>query len=236
MQAFGARHVEVGFIDRRHFHAWRERVQHFGNFGGAFFIAGHMAFHKNGMWAKLIGSAQWHGRMNAVFSGGVGSGRNHATGIGRATDNYGFAGWVELHAFELLSLGPGHHFGEWWGQGIQRGYDVPDKRWSMFWEPNHGERPGCVGIVPTLGTLESLADTIGLELILGGLRARGSQASPGFKRPEGVVVTHEVGFARRVADRVIMMDGGLIIEEAPPAVFFESPKHERTRKFLEAVH
>ncbi len=51
-----------------------------------------------------------------------------------------------------------------------------------------------------------------------------------------VVVTHEVGFARRVADRVIMMDGGLIIEDAPPTEFFESPKHERTRKFLEAVH
>jgi polar amino acid transport system ATP-binding protein len=51
-----------------------------------------------------------------------------------------------------------------------------------------------------------------------------------------VVVTHEVGFARRVADRVIMMDGGLIIEEAPPAEFFENPKHRRTQKFLEAVH
>jgi ABC-type polar amino acid transport system ATPase subunit len=51
-----------------------------------------------------------------------------------------------------------------------------------------------------------------------------------------VVVTHEVGFARRVADRVIMMDGGLIIEDAPPTEFFDSPKHERTRKFLEAVH
>jgi polar amino acid transport system ATP-binding protein len=51
-----------------------------------------------------------------------------------------------------------------------------------------------------------------------------------------VVVTHEVGFARRVADRVIMMDGGLIIEDAPPAEFFENPKQERTRKFLEAVH
>jgi len=51
-----------------------------------------------------------------------------------------------------------------------------------------------------------------------------------------VVVTHEVGFAKRVADRVIMMDGGLIIEDAPPAEFFEHPKHERTRKFLEAVH
>src|SRR6266849_6859873 len=51
-----------------------------------------------------------------------------------------------------------------------------------------------------------------------------------------VVVTHEVGFARRVADRVIMMDGGLIIEDAPPTEFFENPQQERTRKFLEAVH
>jgi len=51
-----------------------------------------------------------------------------------------------------------------------------------------------------------------------------------------VVVTHEVGFAERVADRVIMMDGGAIIEDAPPAEFFGNPQHERTRKFLEAVH
>jgi len=51
-----------------------------------------------------------------------------------------------------------------------------------------------------------------------------------------VVVTHEVGFAKRVADRVIMMDAGAIIEDAPPAEFFGNPQHERTRKFLEAVH
>jgi polar amino acid transport system ATP-binding protein len=51
-----------------------------------------------------------------------------------------------------------------------------------------------------------------------------------------VVVTHEIGFARRVADRVIMMDAGQIIEDAEPAEFFEHPKQERTRRFLEAVH
>jgi polar amino acid transport system ATP-binding protein len=51
-----------------------------------------------------------------------------------------------------------------------------------------------------------------------------------------VVVTHEIGFAKRVADRVIMMDGGAIIEDAPPDEFFANPKQERTRKFLEAVH
>jgi ABC-type polar amino acid transport system ATPase subunit len=51
-----------------------------------------------------------------------------------------------------------------------------------------------------------------------------------------VVVTHEIGFARKVADRVIMMDEGQIIEDATPDEFFDRPRHERTRRFLEAVH
>ena len=51
-----------------------------------------------------------------------------------------------------------------------------------------------------------------------------------------VVVTHEIGFARKVADRVIMMDEGEIIEDGSPAEFFDNPRHERTRRFLEAVH
>ena len=47
-----------------------------------------------------------------------------------------------------------------------------------------------------------------------------------------VCVTHEMSFARAVADRVIFMDSGQIIEEAPPEQFFRSPRHERTRLFL----
>jgi len=50
-----------------------------------------------------------------------------------------------------------------------------------------------------------------------------------------VVVTHEIGFARRVAGRVLMMDVGEIIEDAPPEEFFGNPQHERTRRFIEAV-
>jgi general L-amino acid transport system ATP-binding protein len=50
-----------------------------------------------------------------------------------------------------------------------------------------------------------------------------------------VVVTHEMGFARQVADRVLFMDEGSILEQAPPAEFFASPKHERTRDFLAKV-
>jgi polar amino acid transport system ATP-binding protein len=50
-----------------------------------------------------------------------------------------------------------------------------------------------------------------------------------------VVVTHEIGFARGVASRVLMMDDGQIIEDGPPDELFEHPKEPRTRRFLEAV-
>ena len=52
-----------------------------------------------------------------------------------------------------------------------------------------------------------------------------------------ICVTHEMGFARQVANRVIFMANGAIVEEAPPEEFFRSPRHERTRKFLgEILH
>ncbi|WP_409176370.1 amino acid ABC transporter ATP-binding protein [Brevibacillus fortis] len=50
-----------------------------------------------------------------------------------------------------------------------------------------------------------------------------------------VVVTHEMGFAREVADRVIFMDGGYIVEEGTPAELFDNPQHERTKAFLSKV-
>ena len=48
-------------------------------------------------------------------------------------------------------------------------------------------------------------------------------------------VTHEMGFARQVADRVIFIDGGKIVEQAPPTEFFEKPQHERTKAFLSQI-
>ncbi|MGF1456998.1 MAG: amino acid ABC transporter ATP-binding protein [Alphaproteobacteria bacterium] len=50
-----------------------------------------------------------------------------------------------------------------------------------------------------------------------------------------IVVTHEMGFARRVADRIVFMDGGEIIEEASPNRFFSMPRHARTRHFLSQI-
>ncbi|WP_373898442.1 amino acid ABC transporter ATP-binding protein [Haloimpatiens sp. FM7315] len=50
-----------------------------------------------------------------------------------------------------------------------------------------------------------------------------------------VVVTHEMGFAKEVGDRVVFMDGGVIIEENNPEEFFQNPKHSRTKEFLSKV-
>jgi polar amino acid transport system ATP-binding protein len=50
-----------------------------------------------------------------------------------------------------------------------------------------------------------------------------------------VVVTHEMGFAREVADTVTFMDDGVVVEEGPPAQLLSNPRHERTRAFLSKV-
>ena len=50
-----------------------------------------------------------------------------------------------------------------------------------------------------------------------------------------ICVTHEMGFAKQVADRVIFMDGGEIIEQNTPDEFFENPQHDRTKLFLSQI-
>ena len=50
-----------------------------------------------------------------------------------------------------------------------------------------------------------------------------------------ICVTHEMGFAKTVADRVIFMDSGEIIEQNKPTEFFENPQHERTKEFLSQI-
>ncbi len=50
-----------------------------------------------------------------------------------------------------------------------------------------------------------------------------------------VVVSHEMGFAREAADRIVMMDDGVVVEEAPPAEFFGSPREQRTQQFLSKI-
>jgi hypothetical protein len=106
-------------------------------------------------------------------------------------DNFGFARWVRDNAAELSNLGPGHHFGEWWGSGIQRGYGLPkgEKRFSLFNVHRWGEdRPACCHVVPVLYTGEFSTPHIDDTLQL--LAYRGSQAAPGFMDPEGIIIYH----------------------------------------------
>lgn len=112
-------------------------------------------------------------------------------------DNAGFAKWAYEHAEELLTLGPGSHFGEWWGAGIQRGYGLKEKRFSLFNTHRWGDpatRPSCCDVVPVLyeGPLfldgkDSVSSTLDI------LRKEGSVAAPGFMSPEGVVIYHKAG-------------------------------------------
>lgn len=110
------------------------------------------------------------------------------------SDNYGFAWWAQENKEELLKLGPGTHFGEWWGPGIQRGYGVKNKTFSLFnvskWSEN---RPSCCSVVPVLwrGNMNNIDEGITHSIEL--LRNSGSVASPGFMRPEGIVIFHVAG-------------------------------------------
>ncbi|MEZ0212474.1 MAG: RNA ligase family protein [Xanthobacteraceae bacterium] len=110
--------------------------------------------------------------------------------IAPEADNFGFAAWVRKNATELAELGPGRHFGEWWGLGIQRGYGLHERRFSLFNAGRWGDkRPACCHVVPTIyeGPFEQNA----VRGIIAGLRLLGSTAAPGFMKPEGVVIWHE---------------------------------------------
>ncbi len=105
-------------------------------------------------------------------------------------DNYGFALWANGHKEDLLKLGPGRHFGEWWGSGIQRGYGLDHKRFSLFNVTRWREEslPDCVGLVPILweGPMEEWNG----YRVMRDLRITGSKASPDFMNPEGIVIYH----------------------------------------------
>lgn len=129
-------------------------------------------------------------------------------------DNFGFAQWALSHKEELITgLGIGQHFGEWWGQGIQRGYGLKEKRFSLFNVSVWGDdsvRPSCCNVVPVLyqGMFDTGVITTTLEL----LRLRGSVASPGFMKPEGVVVFHTASssFFKKTLDNDSVPKGMLL--------------------------
>lgn len=110
---------------------------------------------------------------------------------GKTTDNYGFAAWVQENQEELKQLGPGYHYGEWYGQGIQRKYGLTERRFALFdtgrW-PAARPRPSCVEVVPVLWDGEF--STYAVNSAMQHLKDHGSVAVPGFMDPEGIVIYH----------------------------------------------
>lgn len=131
-------------------------------------------------------------------------------------DNFGFASWAHANKEELMKLGPGQHFGEWWGNGIQRKYGLKEKRFSLFnvsrWHDSHSDTanlttqvlaPKCCHVVPILavGPMDAVNEMI--KVCLEDLIKSGSQAAPGFMDPEGIVIYHtaaNVGFKKTLKD------------------------------------
>jgi hypothetical protein len=117
--------------------------------------------------------------------------------LSETKDNFGFFRWAQSNKEELLKLGYGTHYGEWWGSGIQRGYNLPkgEKRFSLFnahlW--NEENIPSCCHVVPTLHVGEF--DTQKIKEIMNSLKETGSLASPGFMDPEGIMIYHSAAGA-----------------------------------------
>lgn len=103
------------------------------------------------------------------------------------TDNFGFCKWVHENMEELLQLGSGCHYGEWWGEGIQRGYGLKEKRFSLF-NTSLIEVPSCCSLVPVLYV--GNFDTNEIDRCLSELEEGGSVAAPGFMSPEGICIYH----------------------------------------------
>lgn len=126
--------------------------------------------------------------------------RNRWLKIGKQSDNHGFASWVKEHGAELVMLGEGRHFGEWYGKGIQRGYGLEEKRFALFnvskWQ-NRGLRlvddkqkyaPVPCEVVPIL--YHGDFNTHDIEFVMDKLRTEGSVAVPGYMNPEGICCYH----------------------------------------------
>ncbi|MFU8891850.1 MAG: amino acid ABC transporter ATP-binding protein [Anaerosomatales bacterium] len=110
-----------------------------------------------------------------------------------------------------------------------------DKAWPSQLSGGQKQRVAiarALAMDPEIMLFDEVTSALDPELVAEVLQVIQDLASGGMTM---VMVTHEMGFAREVADRVIMMDDGMIIEEGEPAAFFANPTEERTKTFLGQV-
>ena len=128
---------------------------------------------------KMIGL--WYGGDGSTWAMYAGSRSRWVT---PGDDNFGFAKWAKDNFECLKGLGSGAHFGEWWGHGIQRKYDLKERRWSLFNVDKWGEaRPACCHVVPVI--MKGNFEDIDFSVVIDNLALSGSLAAPGYMKPGG---------------------------------------------------
>jgi polar amino acid transport system ATP-binding protein len=115
--------------------------------------------------------------------------------------------------------------------------DIPDKARSYPAQLSGGQQQRvaiarALAMGPTIMLFDEPTSALDPEMITEVLDVMVALAQEGMTM---VVVTHEMGFARNVANRLVFMDGGRVVEEGTPDAFFDRPRHERTRQFLSKI-
>ncbi len=123
------------------------------------------------------------------------------------------------------------------GLELLRKVGIPEKADCFPWQISGGQQQRvaiarALAMNPKIMLFDEPTSALDPEMIQEVLDVMLNLAKEGMTM---VVVSHEMGFARAAAHRAILMDGGQIIEEAPPEVLFNSPKEERTKSFLSKV-
>lgn len=152
-------------------------------------------------------------------------------------DSHGFARWVWDNANTLAQLGAGLHYGEWYGKGVNRSYDLDEKRFMLFntarWDdsdirPSHPQ----IEVATVLARCQAvnLSDT--LSAVIEDLVVNGSRHVEGYKRPEGIVIYHTAGnnLYKVVLDKEGMTPDGYVV--AP----FEESAKKMIREALNDYH
>lgn len=120
--------------------------------------------------------------------------RNRWLSPGKETDNYGFAQWVEDNKQELIEkLGTGTHYGEWYGVGINKGYNLKERHLALFNTEIFLKEDGIsmtppqnVEVVPVL--YKGVYSQEAVDRCMEKLKNEGSVMQPGFMKPEGIVI------------------------------------------------
>ncbi len=187
---------------------------------------------------ELVGYRQVGNRLHELHDRDI---CRHRAEVGMVFQRFNL--FAHMTALQNIIEAPVHVLGQPRAQALQRAHELLARvgladRGNAYPNQLSGGQQQRIAIAralamsPKLMLFDEPTSALDPELVGEVLEVMKSLARDGMTM---VVVTHEMGFAREVADRVVMMHEGRIIESAPPEQFFTHPQHERTRQFLSKI-